>query len=546
MNIFPIFARELRSDRRHRRWRKERVVAGAVSGVAVVSLASADRWAGNVNVVGLIRMVPVAVMAPFLLLTIGLTLGTRLLATERREGTLPLLLLTHLTGRDILFGKLLAAMVIQLDALLGALPALMLPLMLLGCKWEELGLIALGCANLLFFAIALGMFAAIFLDENMAVSGCLLLALALLISARPFGTLLPSGAVHEWLAALRWLNPGEPLAHVQTVTGGFRQSAYWHPLLASHLFAWGLLGVGGLLLPGGCRWQAGLNAQSHQRKRWLFRKGRNRSFASRTRLLNWNPFLWLASRSRWATVQVWLYVLISPLVWGWLTWLTWARRGINVTIVFVAATAASWLVTLLLTIPTEAGRKLLEDRASGALEMVLCTPQREEEIVRGQWLALGRRYLAPLVLVTSLSLALMIAGYVTFGFGGMLDPEDRGLWVFVWVAALVLFPLTLTALCWVAMRRTLFARNAGEASGLAIIQVIGMPCMALTVASVVLHSLFGWNPEWPAQAGLTLSAYLACLAAFTWRSRMILLRDLRHAAAHRYSPPPSAPSVAPS
>jgi ABC-type Na+ efflux pump permease subunit len=254
-------------------------------------------------------------------------------------------------------------------------------------------------------------------------------------------------------------------------------------------------------------------------------------------MLNRNPIFWLASRSGWPTVQIWSWLGFSTLFWGWLLWLTWVKRTLNVAIVFVVGLGASWLVSFLVMVPAEASRRLVEDRMVGALELLLCTPLREQDIIQGQWLALRRRYLVPLILAMLLSAGLMVSGYVTFGFGGMLDPEDRGLWLGIWLGTLGLLPGSLAAICWLAMRRSLFARNAGEASSIALMQMVGVPGVVLACAPMLWHSLLGWNPEGWTKTAVLLSAYTAWLLAFSWLARRRLFLGLRQAAAPHGSAP---------
>ncbi len=534
MNMLPVLARDLLSKRHHRRLRKERITVGTVSGLAVIVLASAERWADHFSIAAFVRAAPIASIGPLLLVCVGITLGSRLLAAERREGTLPLLLLTRLSGHDILMGKLLGAMAVQVDAFLAAVPALVLPMAIAGFGLEESCLMALGCANALFFGLCFGMLAAVFLDEEKAVSGCILMILPAMALATPVGALLPVGGLREWVGGFQCVNPLEAMAHVPAVVGGLRATAYWHPLLGSHMVAWAMLGFAGIVLPRVCRWQAGKSART-TKQGWAFMSARSSSVSFRTRLLDLNPFLWLSIRYRWASIQIWLYVCLAALLWGWLGWLSWARQGFNILVVLAGGLAATWLATLAVAVPAEAARRLVEDRQSGALELLLCTPVSVREIVKGQWLTLRRRYLTPWGLVTLLSLALMISGLATDGFGGMLDPEDRGFWVAAWLSGIVLAPLTLIALCWVSLRRTLFARNIGEASGIALLQVTGIPLFALAGASMTFHSLFGWCPQWLENAGFWILGYVAWLLFCVWRSRRIIFRDLRLAATQRYS-----------
>ncbi len=177
------------------------------------------------------------------------------------------------------------------------------------------------------------------------------------------------------------------------------------------------------------------------------------SSSVRRRLLNRNPILWLASRDRWVIVHIWLWMVIPVAGWGWLAWFSWSFQGLNIAVVLAGAAALSWLTSFAVLAPSYACRQLVADRLSGALEMILSTPLTVKEISRGVWLSVARRFLAPLLVVMTLSVLLMITGYVTFGFGGMLDPEDRPLWLFLWLQGIILLPLCLVTLCWVAMRQ---------------------------------------------------------------------------------------------
>jgi hypothetical protein len=525
MTILPILIRDLRSERRRWRWRRDRLVAGAVAGVILVALAAIDRWAEGANAVRFLKGMPLTVIAPYLFLIMGLSLGAQLLSIERRDGTLPLLLITRLTGYDILIGKLLLALTLEVNSLLAAMPSFILPLLIAGLRGKETCFLMIGCANAIFFGLATGLFLAVFMNEQRAATSAVLFLLPCMISATSLPLLLPLGPLRDFVSMLQVFNPAEALAHLQSVTGGFRSSAFWKPLLLSHFVGWVFLLVGGRLLPSACRQNAGRDAGPGSQIGGKFWRPQNRSTAFRMHLLNRNPILWLNLRHRWPTIQTWVYLGLAALFWGWLSWLC-AVRGTNVFVVLVVALGASWMMQFVVMVPSEASRRLVEDQQSGMLEVLLCTPLSRKRLLEGQWLALGRRFLPPLILVMLLSLALMLAGYYTDGFGGMLDdPEDRRFWLFGWLAALGLLPLALTTLAWVAMRRSLTARNLGEASALAVLQVIGLPCLVLGVTPMLLHSLFRWDPAWWTKGALFVAGFAVAQFGFAWRARAVLLRD---------------------
>lgn len=534
--FLAIASRDLRAELSSYRLQKGRLVAAAIASVILLALALAERRTGGFSVSRLLATVPLGGMVPLCLVVIGLSRASTLLSVERREGTLPLLLLTRVSGWEIVGGKLAQALVMEATVFLAALPALLLPLVAVGLRGQEIWLVLLGCCNVLFFALALGLLASIFGDGRRMMGWCLLLFLPWTAGATPLAALLPSGRLRDLVVGLQWLNPCEALAHARTAAGGISSGAYWEPLLVSHALGWCFLLAAGLLLPRVCRWQAGtVPALGGWKTRWWQQVARRPlNGPARTRLLSRNPVLWLCAREQWPTVQLWLLLVVPGLGWGWLAWVAWAVKGLNLTIVLAIAAAVTWGVSLLFVVPGEAARQLVEDRHSGAMELLLCTPLGVRRILRGQWLSLSRRYLVPVSAVLLTSAGLMLAGYVTYGFGGMLDTEDRGLWLFSWAAGIVLVPVCLAALCWVTMSRALWARTTGEAVGMASLQVLGMPSLALWATySAILWA--GWPIDWWKAALLLTGAFVLAPGFLSWRARRLLLDGLRQATAHRYS-----------
>ena len=492
-----------------------------------------DRWVGGINVTRLIGLggFAIAGMIPFIFLIIALGHAGTLLSVERREGTLPLLLLTHLNGYDIAIGKLLQALFLELVSSLAGLPALVLPLGWRGFSITETCFLTLAYLNVLFFGLAVGLFGAVFGDARVASSWCLLFLLPFVVYSTPLVLILPTGGVWDWLVRFQWLTPCDAVSRARGAAIGLRSGAFWSSLLGSHLVAWCFLGLAGFFLPRACRWQSGANAdlsrtRSSKWRFWKFWKARHGRPCLwppwRTRLLDRNPFLWLTSRDRTAALQVWLWPALLAAGWGSVAWYSSAVKGLNITVDIVLAAAVCWLVVLTAIIPPQAGRQLVTDRLTGALELILCSPLGVNEIARGTWLFLARHFLGPLMTVITLSAILMTVGYITYGYGGMIDPQDRGPWLFSWCLGMLLLPLGLITLCWMTMWRALFARTAGQAGGIAFLQVFG----ALILACWILYELGGRaNSIW---MGLILIiASVSILAAFTWHSRRKFLANFR-------------------
>lgn len=531
MNFAPIFMRELRCREHRRTWLRQRLRIAFAAAAVLMAFITLDTWGGGLKITRLVAVAPFVGMAPFLLFIIGLHGASSLLSIERREGTLPLLLLTRLTGFEITFGKLVQSLAAQTAIFLAALPALVLPMLAVGFDFIETCLLTLACLNVLFFSLALGLLGSVFGDTRKTSSWCLFIFLPILADSTPFSFFLPGGQIRDVLVALQWLNPCAAVAHAPSAAIGFRPGIFWGYLLVTHAVAWCFAIIVGLLLPAAVRREAGLNV-GIRRPRW-WQKARN----PRRPLLNRNPFLWLNSRD-WATFAVWFWLVVPAFGWAWLTWLIWATRALNVAVVFAIAVGLSWSLVLLTFIPTHASRQLLSDRLSGALELILCTPVTVQEIARGIWLSLQRRFLLPLSLALLLSAGLMITGYFTSGFGGMLDPEDYSRWLLHWSLGIFFSPLALYALCWMSMKRALFARNIGEVTAIALLQVLGT--VAFVLATLYWTTfLIGANPDSRFVTILLILSALTTFIAFALTARRTFLQNLRSSAVHSFADLPA-------
>jgi hypothetical protein len=521
MNLFPIVTRELRCLNWQRGFYRERFGVGAAAGAGLGALILADHFGGNIKMVPTAMAVLLASVGPFMVFILGLHGAGSLLAAERREGTLPLLLMTRLSGWDIIFGKLLQSVLKQGMVFLAAIPGLVLPLLAIGFGYTELSFLVLAYGNVLFFSLALGLLGSVFADQRSAASWCLFFFLPIFVYSSPFAAFLTGGRWMEWLALLQWLNPCAAVARAQGAAAGWRSELFWGCLVTTHALGWLLAALAGLLLPGAVRRQAA----EEKKKGWTwFKEPLNGSFQTRKRLLDRNPFLWLNSRERWTSATIWLWLVVPALAWGWLIALIWVWRTLNVAVVFVIGIGATWALSLLFIIPAQATRQVLADRLSGGFELVLCTPATPQLIAQGIWLALRRYYLAPTFAVLVSSAALMASGYVTSGFGGMLDADDRPLWLWAWMTAIGFLPVALWTLCWVSLRRTLFASNVGEASAISFMQVFGT--VGLVLWSVSMVTGVSYSRSWVLSA--IMAVVSACiLGGFAVRARGVFLKGVR-------------------
>jgi len=153
----------------------------------------------------------------------------------------------------------------------------------------------------------------------------------------------------------------------------------------------------------------------------------------RRRLLDVNAFYWLAARARFKPAQVWLFLILAASLWAW-GCVGCGSEWFNEAVYFPTAILLNSVLKL--WVASVAGHRLGADHKSGALELGLSTTLSVKDILRGQWLALARQFLRPLVLVIGVEVVFLLAspaaGIVftttrsTRGLGRRHDHADRG------------------------------------------------------------------------------------------------------------------------
>jgi hypothetical protein len=257
--------------------------------------------------------------------------------------------------------------------------------------------------------------------------------------------------------------------------------------------------------------------------------------ASHRDWLDQNAYFWLATRSRLRPAAVW--AVLGLLACLWLVGLVRYRREWFNEVVYVL-TAVGVNLLLKTWFAFEASRQLAEDRQTGTLELLLSTPLSVREILRGQFLALVRQFLAPLGAVLALEAIFMAAGLSNNYMVG----EDRSLWVLFWSAMMVMLIADLAALYWVGIWQGLTAPNALRGGGNALARIFLIPwgVILLVLAAVALASFGpGPGPDLGARFFLALWFFLGLATdiGFATTARTNLLTRFRRMAAERYSPP---------
>jgi len=318
---------------------------------------------------GATLFVALSVIAFFYSLLAGIFTTADCLSEEKREGTLGLLFLTDLKGYDIVFGKLAATSLNAFYGMLAIFPVMAIPLLAGGVSGAEFWRVALVCVNNLFFSLAVGMFSsAISKDERKAV------VLAFLILAF-FTVLIPLAGAFQARGTAQphpiFFVPCPGFGCVTAFDDPYRAlkaskfDYFYQSILCVHGMAWAFLLAAGLIVPRTWQDRAESAGQIRFRERWgRWAHGSAATrLAVRRRLLDLNPFYWLAGRDRTKNLLVWLFVSIGALFWMWGLWCyptDWKEGAAYVWTALSAHTVLKYWIAL------EASRRFGTDRRSGA------------------------------------------------------------------------------------------------------------------------------------------------------------------------------------
>lgn len=459
----------------------------------------------------------------------GMQATSDCVSEEKREGTLGLLFLTDLRGFDVIFGKLAASSFHGFFALLGVVPMLSLALLLGGVTLRELGQTALVLFNSLFLSLSLGVLvSSLSKNERKAMLACFsgLFALTLM----PFIISFAWSGFEKVYAELAMVSPLYSFLSAQNATG-INKNYLAAALVLQHALGWGFLALAARILPR-CvndlprprfaRFQAMID-------NYVFGRREQRA-RHRAELLDRNPFLWLASRERIKPRYAWVIVGFFALLFLWV-YDQFPEMlydpATPLTIIFLVH------FSLKIWVASEVCNRLIADRRSGALELLLSTPLSVPDIALGQELALRRIFRRPALVLTLVEVALAFlilksgradisASNLVLLYGSAL----AGLWMDMW------------ALKWVGLWLSLFGKSMERVLIATVARVLGLPVLALLILGGTLSAVLALqNESVPAGAfyasWLVFNTVFAALCAVS--ARRNFLRYFREAAAQTFS-----------
>ena len=491
MTFLPIVARELieASRRRGTYWLRVSVagVALAIGGFVLLLLTQKGAQPGQV---GMVLFVWLAILGYLYTLLVGVFRTADCLSEEKREGTLGLLFLTDLKGYDIVIGKLAATSLNAFYGVLALFTVMASPLLAGGVAIGDFWRVVVVSLNNLFFSLAVGMFcSSISRDERRATVLAFLMVLFFAGGLPLLGAMICGGADNwKYYPAFLVLSPGfDCFGAFEQVRGWHRAFQYWQlSVILVQGMSWLLLALACVIVPRTWQDQA-MSAAALRRREKLHRiehgaSGTRRAF--RERLLDINPFLWLAARDRMKVAAVWGFLGLGAVIWS-IGLMISPRDWLDTVPYIWTAVIAHSVLKLWMT--TESARRFSTDRQSGALELLLSTPISVKEILRGQWLALERQFALPMF-------AVLLADFVFL----MAQRDDSSL-VYVWVAGMVVFVADMLTLAWVGMWRGLNSRRTNRAVLASVASILVLPWVTWIVITLLMEfssSIRRGGPDW--------------------------------------------------
>jgi ABC-2 family transporter protein len=421
----------------------------------------------------------IAVLALLYCLAAGRRSTADCLSEEKREGTLGLLFLTKLKGYDVVFGKLAATSLNSFFCLLAIFPVLAVPLLMGGITNGEFWRMVLVLVNTFLFSLAIGIFSSALSQNARRAMGANLLWFLFLAFALPACGLAIAyfTPTHIFLPELLLCCPVYSFYLTFAARYPFEPEHFWWSIAIVHTLTWLLLIFASYLLPRIWQDRPAEKGKTRFRDRWnnwvYGNPARRKSL--RKRLLDINPFLWLAARAWLKPLTAWFSLAIIA-VWWLVVRAVLQSDWHDEMLSFTTALLLNSLLKLWVAVET--GQRLADDQKLGALELLLSTPLTVRDILRGQFLALRRQFLGPLIFVVVVELVLPFAA----ASRPLLEASRARSFG---NASLFLLAADLIALFWVAIALALTAKNPNQASINTIFRILVLPWLAWLIIVTV-------------------------------------------------------------
>jgi hypothetical protein len=509
----PVITYDLRRRARRRGTYWLRVAVG-LAGLLACGLPLASLEASGVTAETGKEVFDGIVAAVFLVCCCGCLLTADAIGSERRDGTLGLLVLTRVRGLDLLLGKLGSAGMTGLCGMAAFFPALMVPVLAGGVTGSEASRKGLALLVTLFLALAIGLWAsAIRNDRFKAVRlACIVLVCLAFLPLAFWGYASPP------------LNYGAAISPVLPAIlasdDEYQQTPelYWISLATVVSLASLFLLRASVRLRG--NWVDNVTGSFTETRPLMLRLAKRRAAPLKG---NRDPLEWLVRHQPgirkpvWAaTALVLIYFVVSGAGMGSL----WSLSVAGFWIVYTVASALADAL-----FGAAAGRFFVEARRSGHLELLLTTPAGAN-LLRSYWRALIKLFLWPvvfLIVADLLHTTLILNTWGTQSTGaGLWSGSD--LWwstqyPVTWGFEIIETLFEISGVCWLAVWLALRGETqltiAGWAAGLGT----GAPLLMklalwLGLQPFLSQQISNWGWMWPWLV-TTWAEQIVCIAYYT-------------------------------
>lgn len=417
----------------------------------------------------------------------GVWITSDCLSGEKRNNTLGLLFLTDLKGYDVVLGKMAAISLHSIYGVAAMFPVLAIPLLLGGVGFAEFCRLMLALFLTLLLSLSVGV--GVSSMSRSAVASALIVFFAMLCfsGGGPVLTLFleisTKGHFPDSVLKLL-LVPSLAVASFWAEEVSYNQFSreYWMSIGFNAALIVGMLVLACCVIQR--VWREGNSVFGKLSRLELpgWRERRRRLFR-RPSVGYKNPVFWLQSRPSRHPAWVMMVFVLGGLYWIWGS-LQFGRSFAEDRDVYFGTLLVMQLI-LKCWAGVEAARRFGEERRSGSLELLLCTPLSVREIVRGQMQSLRRQFFWPafvLLLLWFLFLATLVPRWGSSVSGSL---------VLMILGTMVLLVLDLCALCWLGMWKGLNSRFVSRAILANLFTVLLLPCLLFGIMAMALSSTRG-------------------------------------------------------
>jgi hypothetical protein len=414
------------------------------------------------------------------------------ISREKRDGTLGLLFLTHLKGRDVTLGKLASGMTLIVTGLLAAMPVLALPILLGGIELQQALQLGLSLFNCMLFSASAGLLASAVCVNRQQAGSLAVMIVGFFCAVLPIlsFSMRQKGMNADLCLFFEIISPFYAQRVSPGAMLGFQKTFFYISLGIVFLLSCVMLGITAWITPRS--WQITDRPKLAERIRRFFRMRREATISSRSplgnRILDRNAYEWLAARRMSAGYAAWKFlVIVTALAVAFIFYLL--RSFEPAPVLMGVCLPAAYLIQLNFKVRVggHVCDRLCEDRESNALELILSTPMTIAGMVRGIFGALRRHFLAPLLVIVPL---LCLAWFLSRGgvqrlcvlFDDNPDPQTYTLRSFVVLLGFILFlVMDSLTMIWTGLWLSLATAKVAQARGATLVSVLVGPPAAFAM-----------------------------------------------------------------